>query len=142
MITLPAELIQQIRLIAMDAVLRQAPTRAEHAALAELVHARLALVSADDLAVLQQALPALGVLRPGTWVTAAEVEVLAQLDRSPAGLALRAALAPMLDGDSTKRIGRLLTRGTGVPVDGLYLRRVAPPHRRDAALYMVVGPGL
>lgn len=132
---LPQELIEAMRAIAAETVQRSAPSWADFDELQVFVLERQATIALGDLTVLRGVLPALARLRPDTWVTANEVVALSLLDAP-----LRAALEPCFAGVSTPRcVGRLLTRCTGVPVEGLRLRRLKPLRPSDSASYMVAG---
>lgn len=140
MTPLPAGLADAVRQIVAQHVHAVAPSRGEFEQLQQLVAARLQQLSAADRVVLAAVLTALHALRPGTWCNASEILAIAIAHPAPEAVALRLALADILRSPGPgKRLGQLLKRAAGVPIGGLYLLRVDPPHRRDSALFMVAG---
>lgn len=137
---LPRELVDAMRLVALQTVQHYAAPRAELDALRQVVMARLCLLTVAERADLALLLPALAELRPDTWVTAAEVLALAPLAQGPAGNALRTACARVLGCPAPARaLGKFLGRCIGMPASGLFLERIEAGHRRDSALYRVAG---
>lgn len=137
--TLPPEIAAEVRRLVLSGLAQHAVTRAEFF---EALAALAPPLAPEDVAAAELVLPPLLALRPATWVAAHEVVALALSDRTDAGLQLRRGLAPCLAGAAPARsVGRLLTRLSRRPVAGVFLRRVDPPHRRDAALYMPVTAG-
>jgi hypothetical protein len=135
--TLHPEVEAAVRRLVLQTVQHHAAPRAELEALRNIVFARLCSLTAEDRQALESLLPALAVLRPATWCTSGEILALAAVAPGQAGVALRQAVQG--HHGRAKAFGRLLTRCTGVPINGMYLLRVEPPHRRDSALYQVAG---
>lgn len=140
---LPQALVESIRDEARRAVLHYAPSRAELAALRQLVMTRVCVLTATERQFLLVALPILARLLPGAWFHSREVLALSVALRDEDGAALRAACAPYRrdqapdSAEDARRLGKAMTRCTGVPVAGFYLERIEAAHRRDSAGYRV-----
>jgi hypothetical protein len=139
---LPDSIQNEVRRLVLDALQAYAVPRSEFAALQARVHAlQAAQLSPQDHEALALLLPALAELRRGVLVTAAEVLALATVAPGAAGDALRAVAMRCASRDPGKTLGRLMTRCAAAVavVDGRYLVRFDPPHRRASALYAVAG---
>lgn len=108
----------------------------------ELVAGLMPPLGSAELDALAVLLPWLATHRPRTWVLASEIVALALHHDVAGSSAVRAALAPMLAArDPSKALGRLLARCAWRPAAGHYLRRLAPKHRRESALFCVETAG-
>lgn len=129
-----------VRLLVLQTVQAHAVPRPEFVALQDVVHARLCVLTVADRQTLAQLLAALFDLRPGVWVTAAELLALAPLAPGAAGDELRKVAARFAGNtEPGQALGKCLRRCTGVPVGRLYLQRVDPDKPSESAMVRVAG---